>query len=97
MYLKNYIYIFNFFSQYVLSRQKTIIINLYKDTLSKNPYVIYTDLYDDISKATGIGHRTIKDTINEYRKSSTVTSPNRKRVKTSLFDKTDDLDRSGLR
>jgi len=54
-------------------------------------------LYDNISKATGIGHRTIKDTINEYWKTSTVKSPNRKRVKTSLFDKTDDLDRNGLR
>ncbi|KAL4083905.1 hypothetical protein QTP88_029221 [Uroleucon formosanum] len=83
--------------KYVLSRQKTIIINLYKNTLSKNPDVHYTDLYDDISKATGIGYRTIKDTINEYRKTSTVTSPNRKRVKTSLFDKTDDLDRNALR
>jgi len=50
-----------------------------------------------MSKATGIGYRTIKDTINEYRKTSTVKSPNRKRVKTSLFDKTDDLDRNGLR
>ena len=50
-----------------------------------------------MSKATGIGNRTIKDTINEYRRISTVKSPNRKRVKISLFVKTDDLDRNGLR
>ncbi|XP_015370672.1 PREDICTED: uncharacterized protein LOC107166498 [Diuraphis noxia] len=82
--------------KYVLSRQKIIIVNLHKDALSKNPDINYTDLYDNMSKATGIGYRTIKDTINEYRKTSTVKSPNKKRVKTSLFDKTDDLDRNGL-
>ncbi|KAF0764845.1 DDE 3 domain-containing protein, partial [Aphis craccivora] len=68
-----------------------------KNTLSKNPGINYTDLYDNMSKAIGIGYRTIKDSINEYRKINTVKFPNRKREETSLFHKIDDLNRNGLR
>jgi len=50
-----------------------------------------------MSKAIGIGYRTIKDSINEYRKINTVKFPNRKREETSLFHKIDDLNRNGLR
>lgn len=91
------IYIYIHFFQYVYSRQKTIIVNMYKDTLMKTSDVTCNDLYTNLSKATGIGYKIVMKTIVEYKKKNTVTSQNMKRVKTSLFNKIDDLDRNGLR
>ncbi|KAE9523849.1 hypothetical protein AGLY_015737 [Aphis glycines] len=83
--------------KYIYSRQKIMVINLYKDILMKSPDIKYEDLVTDLSKALGLGRETISKTIAEYRRTNTVSSPNKKRVKQSLFDKIDDLDRNGLR
>lgn len=74
-----------------------MIVQLYKNEKEKDPNLKYNDIMDRIGELTGIGRKTIVYTISEYRKSGTVTSPNRTRSKTSLFDKIDDLDRNGLR
>ncbi|XP_050066712.1 uncharacterized protein LOC126555847 [Aphis gossypii] len=50
-----------------------------------------------IARTTGIGSQTISRTIAEYKRTKTVSSPNKKRTKKSLFDKIDDLDRNALR
>jgi len=50
-----------------------------------------------LSQSQGIGHETISKTIAEYRRTNTVTSPNKKRNTSSLFDKIDDLVRNRLR
>ncbi|KAE9521370.1 hypothetical protein AGLY_018192 [Aphis glycines] len=83
--------------KYIYSRQKIMVINLYKDILMKSPDIKYEDLVTNLSKALGLGRETISKTIAEYRRTNTVSSPNKKRVKSSLFDKIDDLDRNGLR
>lgn len=70
---------------------------MYKDTLMKTPDVTCNDMYTNLSKATGIGYETVMKTIVEYKRYNTVTSPNTKRVKSSLFNKIDDLDHNGLR
>lgn len=57
----------------------------------------YDDMITKISQTTGIGSQTISRTISEYKRKKTVSSPNKKRAKKSLFDKIDDLDRNGLR
>lgn len=86
-----------FWLQPIGSRQKLMLINVYKDILSKNPGIKYSDLCINLQKTTGIGRITVERTISEYKKTHAVTSPNSKRCKKSLFDKIDDLDRSGLR
>ncbi|CAI6376480.1 unnamed protein product [Macrosiphum euphorbiae] len=83
--------------KYVHSREKSIIVNMYKDTMMKTPGITCSDMYNNLSKATGIGYDTIMKTIVDYKLRNTVTSPNTKRAKTSLFNKIDDLDRNGLR
>ncbi|CAI6364423.1 unnamed protein product [Macrosiphum euphorbiae] len=83
--------------KYISSRQKIMVINLYKDILMKSPDIKYEDIVNNLSEASGLGRETISKTITEYRRTNTVTSPNKKRVKSSLFDKIDDLDRNGLR
>ncbi|XP_008181478.1 uncharacterized protein LOC103308943 [Acyrthosiphon pisum] len=68
-----------------------------KDILMKSPGIKYEDIVNNLSEASGLGRETISKTIAEYKRTNTVTSPNKKRIKSSLFDKIDDLDRNGLR
>jgi hypothetical protein len=74
-----------------------LVINLYKDILMKSPGIKYEDIVTNLSGVSGLGRETISKTIAEYRRTNTVISPNKKRIKASLFDKIDDLDRNGLR
>jgi len=70
---------------------------MFKDTKDKTPDMKYQEMISEISRVSGIGRRTVISTISEYKHEGTVTSPNTKRVRTTLFDKIDDLDRNGLR
>lgn len=63
----------------------------------KSPDIKYEDIVTNLSEASGLGRETISKTIAEYRSTNTVTSPNKKRNKSSLFDKIDDMDRNALR
>jgi len=40
----------------------------------------------NLSQAMDIGHETTSKTIAEYKNTNIVTSPNKRRAKTSLFD-----------
>lgn len=79
-----------------MSRQKTMIVNLYKDLKSKNPNMPYKELMNEISRTLGIGYNSVCTTISEYKTTGTVSSPNKTRSKKSLFDKIDDLGRNAL-
>lgn len=74
-----------------------MIVNLYKDLKSKTPNMPYKELMNEISRMLGIGYNSVCTTISEYKTTGTVSSPNKKRCKKSLFDKIDDLDRNALR
>lgn len=54
-------------------------------------------MISEISTLTGIGRETIINTISEYRKTGHTSSPQRKRIRTTLFHKIDDMDRNGIR
>ncbi|XP_060881664.1 uncharacterized protein LOC132953146 [Metopolophium dirhodum] len=83
--------------EYVSSRQRVMIVNIYKDIISDTPDKKYVDVINRIRELTGLEKNTIQKTISEYKTTKTVSSPNRKRLKTSLFQKIDDLDRTGIR
>jgi len=74
-----------------------MIVNIYKDIISNTPEKKYVDIINRIRELTGLGRDTIRNTISQYKMTKTVSSPNRTRVKASLFEKIDDLDRTGLR
>lgn len=70
---------------------------MYKDK-SKSPSIKYNDMITRLSQSTGIGCQTIVRTIAEYKKTITVSSPNKRHFKTFLFrNNRDDLNRSQLR
>lgn len=79
------------------SRQKEILIKIYKEHMQRKPNMLYNDMLKKISKTSGIGTKTVAKTISEYKRSGIVTSPNKERVKRSLFDKIDDLHKQGIR
>ncbi|KAL4085236.1 hypothetical protein QTP88_027095 [Uroleucon formosanum] len=81
----------------ILSRQKMMIVNLYKDLKIKHPDMQYRVMIAEMSKTLGIGLNSVRTTISEYKSTGTVKSPNKKRSKKCLFDKIDDLDRNALR
>jgi len=52
-------YLWNIFFQYVTSRQKQIIINMFKDTKDKTPDMKYQEMISEISRVSGIGRRLL--------------------------------------
>ncbi|CAI6364940.1 unnamed protein product [Macrosiphum euphorbiae] len=83
--------------KFVSSRQKIMVVNIYKDIISITPDKKYMDIINRIRELIGLGRDTIRNTISEYKTTKIVSSPNRKRLKASLFEKIHDLDRTGLR
>jgi len=51
----------------------------------------------EVSKTTGIGQRTIQNTLTEYSKEGSVTSPIKKKVRPTVVDKVDEFDKNAIR
>ncbi|XP_050443987.1 uncharacterized protein LOC126847646 [Adelges cooleyi] len=89
--------------KFVGTGQKQIIINLYKDKLKQqlenpdSPQLTYRQMLVEISKASGIGQRTIQTTLAEYKKEGTVSSPNKKKIRLTILDKVDEFDKNAIR
>jgi len=58
--------------------------------------ISYYEMIRQISKASGVGQRTICMTVAEYRKQGTVSSPN-KRKRRMFIDNVDDCDKNAIR
>jgi len=71
---------------------------MYKDFKSKHPEMKYKPMILEINQTTGIGRQTICSTISEYRRTGTVSSPNKKKKRSSVLSQTssqtDYLDRT---
>lgn len=50
-----------------------------------------------MSQEFGIGQRTISTTIYEYDNFKTIYSPNRKKIRDTVFKKIDDFDKNGIK
>lgn len=62
-----------------------------------SPRLNFSQMLVDISKVSGIGHRTIQTTLAEYEKEGTVSSPNKKKTKLTILDKVDNVDKNAIR
>ena len=65
--------------------------------IQNQPDIKYKNLIQALSTKSGIGLRTIKNTIAEYKKSRAVKSPNKKKVRTNIHDKIDNFDKNAIR
>lgn len=85
------------FFQFVSSSQKKIIINAYKSKIAEQPALKKEELRKIFSQELGIGQRTISTTIYEYENFKTISSPNRKKIRDTVFTKIYDFEKNGIR
>ncbi|KAL4153463.1 hypothetical protein QTP88_001296 [Uroleucon formosanum] len=79
------------------SRQKLLIINLYKTKMLQQPTLRIKELIKIISKELGIGQRTTQSTIAEYKSEKPVRSPNKTKIRATFKEKIDDFERDAIR
>lgn len=70
---------------------------MYKANFEKDPNMSMRKMRQIISESVGIGETTVHRTINKYKETNTVTSPNRKRVRKSVLNLYDDFARDAVR
>lgn len=74
-----------------------MIINLYKAKKLQQPDIKYKELMASISSDSGIGLRTVKSTISEYKNTGECKSPNKTKIRPTVNDKIDDFDKNAIR
>ncbi|XP_060855338.1 uncharacterized protein LOC132933017 [Metopolophium dirhodum] len=83
--------------KFVGSRQKLMIVNLYKSKIVQQPTLKVKEVVKIISKELGIGQNNIQLTISEYKNNKTVSSPNKSKIRATFKDKIDDFERDAIR
>nr|XP_034190884.1 uncharacterized protein LOC117609093 [Osmia lignaria]XP_034190885.1 uncharacterized protein LOC117609093 [Osmia lignaria] len=83
--------------KFVESSQKMMIVDLYKSLKEEHPEMKYRPLIQLLSKQTGIGQLTISKTVSEYKSTGTVKSPNKKRPRMNILEKTSEEDILAIR
>ncbi|XP_026815523.1 uncharacterized protein LOC113555299 [Rhopalosiphum maidis] len=57
----------------------------------------YIDLMMSLSTDTGFGLRTIRSTVKEYKETGVVSSPNKKKIRSTVIEKIDDFNKNAIR
>lgn len=70
---------------------------MYKDIMRNEPEIRYEDLLFKLSEGSGIGIGTIKKTLREYKNTGKVSSPQNKKVRSTVCEKVDDFDKNAIR
>ncbi|XP_060846443.1 uncharacterized protein LOC132926121 [Rhopalosiphum padi] len=83
--------------KFVSSSQRKMIINTYKTKIAQNPEIKMLHLKKIISTELGIGMSTIYQTILEYKRTKTISSPNKTKIFKSIKDKVDEFDKYAIR
>ncbi|CAI6371101.1 unnamed protein product [Macrosiphum euphorbiae] len=83
--------------KFVGSRQKLMIVNLFKSKMIQQPTLKVKEVAMIISKELGIGKNTIQSTIAEYKNKKTVSSPNKSKIRATYKQKVDDFERDAIR
>ncbi|KAL4154003.1 hypothetical protein QTP88_001836 [Uroleucon formosanum] len=83
--------------KFVGSRQKQMILNLYKRKIDEQPSITVKEVMKLLSRDTGIGQNTIQRTIAEYKNAKPIKSPNKKKIRLTFKEKVDDFERNAIR
>jgi len=65
--------------------------------MRNEPEIRYEDLILKLSEGSGIGIGTIKKTLREYKSTGKVSSPQNKKVRSTVCEKVDDFDKNVIR
>lgn len=74
-----------------------MIINAYKAKMIENPEYKMVHLKKKLATDLGIGQSTIYNTILEYQRTKTVSSPNKTKIRVKISDKVDEFDKYAIR
>ncbi|KAL4082907.1 hypothetical protein QTP88_029561 [Uroleucon formosanum] len=89
--------------KFVGTQKKEIIVNFYKNlmleqqNLEASQKIKYKDLIKKISITSGVGQKTVERTLAEYKAKGIVSSPNKKKIRKTVIDKTEDFDQNAIR
>ncbi|XP_008183387.1 uncharacterized protein LOC103309534 [Acyrthosiphon pisum] len=83
--------------KFIGSRQKQMIINLYKSKIAEQPSIKVKEMVKLLSKNTGIGQKTIQTTIADYKNSKPIQSPSKQKIRLTFKEKVDDFERNAIR
>lgn len=54
------------------------------------------DLVQSLCKTTGVGRNTISKTISEYKNKNVLKSPNKTKIRASIFEKIDNFEKNAV-
>jgi len=70
---------------------------LEQQNLEASQKMKYKDLIKKISITSGVGQKTVERTLAEYKVKGIVSSPNKKKIRKTVIDKTEDFDQNAIR
>jgi len=97
VYVKQYKIIFSDFIQVIRSKQKRLIINMYKTKKENEPNILYKQLIKELMNESGLGKNSIERIISEYNSKKTISSPNMKKRRPKIIELVDDFDKNAIR
>lgn len=77
--------------------QRILVINLYKKLKINNPTISYKDIVHQLAEDRGIGTHSVRKILSEYKRSHTVTSPNKTKHRPTFKEKVDECDKTAIR
>ncbi|CAI6368334.1 unnamed protein product [Macrosiphum euphorbiae] len=82
---------------FVGSKQRILVINMYKAKIQKQPDAKFNNLMKIISEESGIGYTTVCKTVRNYKNNKEVKSPNKTKNRPTINDKVDDFEKNAIR
>lgn len=68
-----------------------------QQSAEENKKLKYKEIVQRTSKMSGIGLKTVERTLAEYKTKGTISSPNKRKIRETIIQKTDDFDQNAIR
>lgn len=81
----------------IRSKQKILVIKLYKRKKADKPDILYKQLVKELMTETGIGRNSIEKMISEYNANKTISSPIMKKIRPKIIEVIDDFYKNAIR
>jgi len=81
----------------IRTKQKKIVISLYKTKKADTPNIFYKQLVKELMTESGLGRNSIEKIISEYNANKTISSPIMKKNRTKIIEVIDDFYKNAIR
>lgn len=83
--------------QPIRSTQKMEIVNIYNSLKTDYPHITYRNVIKQVAEKSGVGVVSVQRIISEYKSTRTVKSPIMRKMRKSISDIIDDVDKNTIR